>query len=227
MYAVGDAAGGPLFLTPVAALEAHAVVDSLLRNQEATVDYTGIPSVAFTPPPLARVDEPCYAYKILVKKGRQSTLGAHLVGPEAAEVINLFGFAMRNGLGVDATRHATFPAHCGVGLCFLQQQVVPRLMEGFHHANGLDFILIDTLPANAFAKMHLPGAINIVSDDIMEEAPRRLPDRQATLVLYCASDNCKRAGRAAKRLVSLGYTEVYHYTGGKKAWQAAGLSLEH
>ena len=34
-------------------------------------------------------------------------LGAHLVGPEAAEVINLFGFAMRSGLGADAIRHAT------------------------------------------------------------------------------------------------------------------------
>lgn len=138
VYAVGDAAGGPLPLTPVAALEAHAVVDNLLGNKEATVDYTGIPSVAFTLPPLARVglleadakqqglkfkvkhekvpgwftarrvNEPCYAYKILVEEGSQRILGAHLVGPEAAEVINLFGFAMRNGLGVDAIRHATF-----------------------------------------------------------------------------------------------------------------------
>jgi len=94
-------------------------------------------------------------------------------------------------------------------------------------SRGLDFILIDTLPADAFAKMYLPRAINIVSDDIMDEAPRRLSDKHANLVVYCASDNCKRAGRAAKRLDSLGYTEVYYYIGGKKAWQAAGLSLEH
>ncbi|MDX1554436.1 MAG: NAD(P)/FAD-dependent oxidoreductase, partial [Xanthomonadales bacterium] len=32
VYAAGDAAGGPLPLTPVAALEAHAVVDNLLGN---------------------------------------------------------------------------------------------------------------------------------------------------------------------------------------------------
>ncbi|MAR74672.1 MULTISPECIES: rhodanese-like domain-containing protein [unclassified Halomonas] len=50
--------------------------------------------------------------------------------------------------------------------------------------------LVDTLPAAAFAKGHLPGAINIVSDDILDEAPRRLPDKQATIVVYCASEDC-------------------------------------
>jgi len=138
VYAAGDAAGGPLPLTPVAALEAHAVVDNLLENNDATVDYTGIPSVVFTLPPLARVglleaeakerrlrfkvkhesvpgwftarrvNESCYAYKILVEEGSGRILGAHLIGPEASEVINLFGFAMRSGLTADALRYATF-----------------------------------------------------------------------------------------------------------------------
>lgn len=36
----------------------------------------------------------------------------------------------------------------------------------------------------------------------------------------------QRAGRAAERLTRLGYTEVYHYVGGKRAWKAEGLSLE-
>lgn len=138
VYAAGDAAGGPVPLTPVAALEAHAVVDNLLGNRDATVDYTGIPSVVFTLPPLGRVgllesearqrglpfkvryesipgwftprrvNEPCYAYKILVEEDSGKILGAHLIGPEASEVINLFGFAMRSDLTADAIRHATF-----------------------------------------------------------------------------------------------------------------------
>ena len=138
VYAAGDAAGGPLPLTPVAALEAHAVVDNLLGKQGATVDYTGIPSAVFTLPPLARVglleaeakaqglrfkvkhesvpgwytarrvNEPCYGYKVLVEDGSGRILGAHLIGPDASEVINLFGFAMRSGLTADAIRHATF-----------------------------------------------------------------------------------------------------------------------
>ena len=138
VYAAGDAAGGPLPLTPVAALEAHAVVANLLEDKETTVDYTGIPSVVFTLPPLARVglqeaearaqglrfrmkhesvprwftarrvNEPCYAFKVLVEEGSERILGAHLIGPEASEVINLFGFAMRNGLTTAAIKHATF-----------------------------------------------------------------------------------------------------------------------
>lgn len=138
VYAAGDAAGGPLPLTPVAALEAHAVVDHLLGNKDATVDYTGIPSVVFTLPSMARVglleaeakeqglrfkvkhesvpgwftarrvNESCYGYKVLVEEDSGKVLGAHLVGPEASEVINLFGFAMRSGLTADALRYATF-----------------------------------------------------------------------------------------------------------------------
>ncbi|MHB1092958.1 dihydrolipoyl dehydrogenase family protein [Thiobacillus sp.] len=138
VYAAGDAAGGPLPLTPVAALEAHAVVDNLLGTRAATVDYTGIPSAVFTLPTLTRVglleteakaqglrykvahasvpdwftarrvNEPCYGYKVLVEEGSGHILGAHLIGPDAAEVINLFGFAMRSGLTADAIRHATF-----------------------------------------------------------------------------------------------------------------------
>lgn len=138
VYAAGDAAGRPLPLTPVAALEAHAVVENLLHDKHATVDYTGIPSAVFTLPTLTRVglleaqakaqglhykvshasvpgwftarrvNEPCYGYKVLVEEGSGRILGAHLIGPDAAEVINLFGFAMRSGLGADAIRHATF-----------------------------------------------------------------------------------------------------------------------
>ncbi len=138
VHAAGDAAGGPLPLTPVAALQAHAVVEHLLTDKSARLDYTGIPSAVFTLPPLARVglleaqaraqglrfkvkhesvpgwftarrvNEACYGYKVLVEEGSARILGAHLVGPDAAEVINLFGLVMRSGLTADAIRHAIF-----------------------------------------------------------------------------------------------------------------------
>ena len=88
------------------------------------------------------------------------------------------------------------------------------------------FVLIDTLPETAFRKGHLPGAINIRSDDILAEAPKRIPDKDAAIVVYCASETCKRAGLSAERLLSLGYTRVLHYVGGKADWVAAGQPLE-
>ncbi|MCH4564397.1 rhodanese-like domain-containing protein [Halomonas sp. EGI 63088] len=90
---------------------------------------------------------------------------------------------------------------------------------------GHEFVLIDTLPAKSFAKGHLPGAINIVSDDILARAPALLPDKHIPIVVYCASTTCKRAGRSAERLERLGYTRVYHYAGGKRDWEAAGYPL--
>jgi len=57
---------------------------------------------------------------------------------------------------------------------------------------GRDFVLIDTLPPGSFAGGHLPGAINIVSDHIRTQASKRLPDMNATIVVYCASAQCKR-----------------------------------
>ena len=90
---------------------------------------------------------------------------------------------------------------------------------------GHDFILIDTLPADIFADGHLPGAINLPSDDILEQAPARLPDRDATLVVYCASAACKRAGLSVGRLEQFGYTRIFHYEAGKQGWLAEGLPI--
>lgn len=81
--------------------------------------------------------------------------------------------------------------------------------------DGRDFILIDTLPASVFKADHLPGAVNLVSDDIMKQASERLPDPHAVIVVYCASTACQSAGLSAERLERLGYTQVYHYAGEK------------
>ena len=88
-----------------------------------------------------------------------------------------------------------------------------------------DFVLVDTLPPAAYDKGHLPGAIHIMSDNILEFAPSLLPTRDQVVVVYCASVKCKRAGRSAARLESLGYSRVHHFVGGKREWIAAGFPL--
>jgi len=87
-------------------------------------------------------------------------------------------------------------------------------------------ILVDTLPETAFARHHLPGAINIPSDDIVDRAPDLLPDPDAEIVVYCANGPCKRSDKAAARLVSLGYRRVRDYHVGKRDWMDAGLPVE-
>jgi len=51
----------------------------------------------------------------------------------------------------------------------------------------------------------------------------KIPDREASVVLYCADG--ERSGKAARKLVSFGYTRVYDLEGGMAAWEAAGYPL--
>jgi glutathione reductase (NADPH) len=129
VYAAGDAvASGGFPLTPVAGMQGDIVARNLLEGNRHTPNYTGIPSVVFTTPPLAgvglleevaraqglrftrhsedtsgwystlRVALPHTGFKVLVEEGTERILGAHLLGLHAEEVINLFALAMRAGL---------------------------------------------------------------------------------------------------------------------------------
>jgi glutathione reductase (NADPH) len=45
-----------------------------------------------------RMNERVYGFKTLIEKDSSRILGAHLVGPHAEEVINIFALAIRHGL---------------------------------------------------------------------------------------------------------------------------------
>jgi len=128
VYAAGDAASSGPPLTPVSSHDARVVAGNLLDGNRHRPDYRGVPSVAFTLPPIAavglseeearaqglrvrvkservpgwftarRLAEPVYGYKTLVEKESGRVLGAHLVGPNVDEVINVFALAIRHGL---------------------------------------------------------------------------------------------------------------------------------
>lgn len=110
----------------------------LKKGLPAEVEYAPQPSVVFTLPNIAsvglsekeakaqgldytlkhklvpewfnakRVNEEEYAYKTLVDSKTGLILGAHLVGPEAAEIINLFSMAMAGNLTSEIVRKMIF-----------------------------------------------------------------------------------------------------------------------
>jgi glutathione reductase (NADPH) len=136
------ASGGPP-LTPVAGYEGVIVAANLLKGNHQKPNYLGIPTVVFSIPPLAsvglseseagrrglkfrvkkdrtggwytsrRVEETHSGFKVLVEEGTDHILGAHLLGGQAEEVINLFALAMRSGMRAADLKHMlyAYPTH--------------------------------------------------------------------------------------------------------------------
>src|SRR5215471_12202260 len=138
VYAAGDAAeSGPL-LTPVAGHDAKVVATNMLYGNQQKPNYLGMPSVAFTIPPIARVGmleaearekglrvrvthettenwytarrvaEHASGFKTIVEECSSRILGAHLIGPHADEVINVFALAIRQGLRSEDLKSTIF-----------------------------------------------------------------------------------------------------------------------
>jgi len=138
VYAAGDAAQAGPPLTPVSGHDARVAIANILEGNHRKPDYRGVPSVAFTIPPIAMVGlgearareqglrfsvhsrkasdwytarqaaEPVYGFKVLVEERSGRILGAHLLGPNADEVINVFALAIRQELTADDLRDTMF-----------------------------------------------------------------------------------------------------------------------
>ena len=67
-----------------------------------------------------------------------------------------------------------------------------------------DYIILDVRREHEFAAGHIPGAINIANEDIIDTEPDRLPDKEQTIYVYCRSGN--RSKQAASKLAAMGYT---------------------
>jgi rhodanese-related sulfurtransferase len=85
--------------------------------------------------------------------------------------------------------------------------------------------LIEVLEEEEFNKSHIAGAINIPLKRIGTEAEQKF-SKNDEIVVYCSDYDCTASPKAAKKLVSLGFKNVYDYKGGKKEWKEAGLAME-
>lgn len=92
--------------------------------------------------------------------------------------------------------------------------------------SGASMTLVEALPEKYYRSGHLPGAINIPLDEIEARAGELLPDRDALVVVYCASLACRNSALAAQALGQLGYRNVREFAEGKQDWSEAGLPME-
>ena len=91
---------------------------------------------------------------------------------------------------------------------------------------GDKFQLVEALPEETFRTQHLPRAINLPPKQAKKLAPKLLPDKQADIVVYCASSTCTASDDVARELDAQGYRHVRRYVEGKQDWIDAGLPTE-
>jgi len=125
IYAIGDVIGG-IELTPMALAQGMAVAKTLFNSKPTTVDKDLVPTAVFTHPNFATVglseekarekfditvfttsftqlkhtltaNSEKTRMKLVVDKASDRVLGAHMVGPDAGELIQGLAVAIRAG----------------------------------------------------------------------------------------------------------------------------------
>ncbi len=115
-------------LTPFASMEAYVVMQNILNGNKKKPDYSVRPTAVYTLPTLAMVgmtEEEArekklnvrvnyksvpdwftaehlgvktYAFKLIIDNDKDLILGAHVIGPNSVETINVFAIAMKAGM---------------------------------------------------------------------------------------------------------------------------------
>ncbi len=90
-----------------------------------------------------------------------------------------------------------------------------------------DFLLVNTLDSEQFDNTKIPDSVNIPQsqDNFAEQVEQASAEKKRPVVVYCASADCDSSTQAAKKLDAAGFSDVYDYEGGAKAWKEAGLAI--
>lgn len=130
--------GGGLPLTPTAGAEGEVAARNLMEGNRHTLDFSGLASIVYSIPALAtagltqeqarergcgfrlhegettqwyssrRIRARRSAYRLLVDEENGTILGAHVLGPHAEELINVFSLAIRAKIPAAALEEAFF-----------------------------------------------------------------------------------------------------------------------
>lgn len=87
-----------------------------------------------------------------------------------------------------------------------------------------DLVVVDARYPEAFAREHIPGAINLPWRDINESTTGNL-GRDALYVVYCWNASCHASTKTATRLRALGF-QVKELHGGLETWRKQGYPTE-
>jgi glutathione reductase (NADPH) len=128
VFVAGDAVSMSPHLSPVASYEGHVVANNITSQEPMTVDYRAVPMAVYTIPSVASVGlteyeakrqgyefatafhdlqnlrvsqihgEQAAISKVIIDRRTDLILGAHILGHNAEELINIFVLAMKYGI---------------------------------------------------------------------------------------------------------------------------------
>ena len=74
-----------------------------------------------------------------------------------------------------------------------------------------EVVVVDVRTREEYDGGHIENAVLVPNESIGGEMPEALPDKEATLLIYCRSG--RRSKDAAQKLLELGYQSVYDFGG--------------
>jgi rhodanese-related sulfurtransferase len=90
------------------------------------------------------------------------------------------------------------------------KQITPKELD---QKKGM--MLLDVRPAKEYEQGHIPGAVHVPLADVGDRVKKLKKDKD--LVVYCRSGN--QSIWAIKRLMGMGYKNLYNLKGGYSAWK--------
>jgi adenylyltransferase/sulfurtransferase len=85
-------------------------------------------------------------------------------------------------------------------------------------------VFVDVRERSEWDEGHVPGAVHVPKSHLESRIEQAVPDRDATVVVYCASGS--RSVFAAKALEELGYENVVSLAGGFTDWKRNGFPFD-
>lgn len=90
--------------------------------------------------------------------------------------------------------------------------------------NGGNALILDLREAKDYDSGRLPNARHVPMSQLGARAAELARDASRPVIAYC--DTGQRSRGAGATLHKAGFKEIYHLTGGIRAWKAAGLPVE-
>ena len=83
--------------------------------------------------------------------------------------------------------------------------------EAYEMMASQEVVVVDVRTREEYDGGHIENAVLVSNESIGSEMPETLPDKEATLLVYCRSG--RRSKQAAEKLLELGYQSVYDFGG--------------